>query len=329
MEKKQVVFLSLLAFTLVGAGWLAGNAFATKPPREATRPLRDISRELQLVEPLLAVGDFELLRDFDSLKRTLEQDISKYKTEKSVKRVSVYYRDLESGRWMGIDENELYAPASMYKVALMITLLKAAQTNPQLLNTQLVFRGSPNILGEAEPVPRLRVGESYSVSELLNYLIVYSDNDAKNLLHTIVSPKAEREVFTDLGLTPPASNDTGDSLSAKEYSIFFRILFNGTYIWPTFSERALKLLSQPEFTAGLVAGVPKEVTTAHKFGRRVFDATKTTPVKEELHDCGNIYLKDRPYFLCVMTEGWSDIVLSGIISDISKTVYDYTVREYR
>lgn len=329
MEKKRSIFFLLLALALVGAGWFAGSAFANKPPREATRPLRDTSHGLQFVEPLLAVGDFELLRDFDSLKRTLEGDISKYKTEKSAKRVSIYYRELASGRWMGIDEDELYAPASMYKVALMITLLKAAQSNPEILNRTLVFQGPSNIPDEVEPVPRLRVGGVYPVSELLNYLIVYSDNDAKNLLHTIVSLKAQHEVFTDLGLTPPANSDTGDTLSAKEYSIFFRVLFNGTYLLPTYSEKALKLLGQPEFTAGLVSGIPQEVTAAHKFGRRVFNATKSTPVREELHDCGNIYLKDHPYFLCVMTEGWSDTVLSGVINNISKTVYDYTVKEYR
>ncbi len=119
---------------------------------------------------------------------------------------------------MGIDEDELYAPASMYKVALMITLLKAAQSDPTLLNRELVFQGPSNLPGETEPIPRLRVGESYSVSELLNYLIVYSDNDAKNLLHTIVSPKVQQEVFTDLGLTPPANNDRGDTLTIRTFS---------------------------------------------------------------------------------------------------------------
>ncbi len=327
MEKKRIIFFSLIAPALIGAGWFAGDSFATRP-RETTQPLRENSRGLQFVEPLLAVGNFEILRDFAPLQHELEKKIQGYKTERKAKRVSVYYRDLESGRWTGVNEDDLYAPASMYKVALLITILKAAESNPALLNTRLLWRGITVNALEREPIPRLKVGQSYSVIELLEYLIVNSDNDAKNLLHTIVSPESRREVFTDLGLTPPSNTDTGDSLSAKSFSIFFRVLFNGTYLSPASSEAALELLSRPEFVNGLVAGTPKDTVIAHKFGRRVF-YNKAIATSEELHDCGNVYLKDHPYFLCVMTEGWSDTALAGIISDISKTVYDYTVKEYR
>lgn len=326
-KKKRLIFLFLAVFALIGAGWFFGEAWGART-RENFQPLRKTSANLKFVEPLLAVGNFELLRDFDPLKRELEKKGREFVAAGKVSRFSVYYRDLESGRWTGVNENEKYAPASMYKVALMITLLKAAETNPTLLNTRLVFRGASKIPGEAELIPRLKMGESYSVIELLEYLIVNSDNDAKNLLHTIVSTEARREVFTDLGLTPPDEHDTSDSLSAKSYSIFFRVLFNGTYLSPTFSEAALELLSRPEFRAGLVAGLPKETAIAHKFGRRVF-YNGTIPEREELHDCGNVYLKDQPYFLCVMTEGRDDTTLASIIASFSTTVYAYNVKEYR
>ena len=320
----------IVAFCLVllGAGWFGGSKFEQRQ-RENIQPLRTISKDLHFVEPLLAVGNLELLRDFDPLQRVLERKAREYQQSGKAERLSVYYRDLESGRWTGVNENEKYAPASMYKVALLITLLKAAETNHTLLNTRLLFSGGLSTLEEREPTPYLKVGQSYSVVELLEDLIVHSDNDAKNLLHTIVPRESRMEVFTDLGLVPPVAGDTGDSLSAKSYSIFFRVLFNGTYLSPTFSESALELLSRPEFTKGLVAGLPDDIKSAHKFGRRVFLATSAAAAREELHDCGNVYLPGHPYFLCVMTDGKDDATLASIIAEISKTVFEYTEKEYQ
>ncbi len=328
MEKKRrLFFFSLLGLALVGLGLLLGTLWKS-PERETLQPLRQSATQLKFVEPLLAVGNFELLRDFGSLQYRIERMVTQFKAEKSAKRVSVYFRDLASGRWMGTGENEKYAPASMYKVALLLTILKAAESDPSLLFHLLTFQNGMTPPSEREPAPRLIVGQSYSITKLLQYLIVNSDNDAKNLLQSFISPESRREVFTDLGLTPPDLNDTGDSLSAKDYSIFFRVLFNGTYLSPASSESALELLSRPEFTEGLVAGIPKETSVAHKFGRRIFNEVNA-PAREELHDCGNVYLANHPYFLCVMTEGWSDETLSGIISQISQTVYNYTLKEYQ
>ncbi len=327
MTLTRKLLIGALCLASVGAGWFGGSRFEQRQ-RENIQPLRTTSKDLHFVEPLLAVGNLELLRDFDPLQRVLERKIKEYQQSGKAERLSVYYRDLESGRWTGVNENEKYAPASMYKVALLITLLKAAETNHMLLNTRLLFSSGLTTPEEREPTPYLKIGQSYSVIELLEDLIVHSDNDAKNLLHTIVPQESRTEVFTDLGLVPPVVGDIGDSLSAKSYSIFFRVLFNGTYLSPAFSESALELLSRPEFTKGLVSGLPDGIKIAHKFGRRVFPAG-AVPSREELHDCGNIYLSEHPYFLCVMTEGRDDQTLADIIAEISKTVFEYTAEEYR
>lgn len=326
MGRKKIVSVLVVVSALIGVGFLFGHTMGNRSS-ENIQPLREKTAGLRFVEPLLAVGNFELLRDFDSLKNILENKVSEYTISHKAERISIYYRDLQSGRWTGVNEDVKYAPASMYKVPLAITILKAAESDPTLLNKRLKFTGSLGVPGEEELSPYLKVGESYSVVELLEYLIVNSDNDAKNLLHTLVSSESRKEVFIDLGLTPPNETDTGDILSAKNYSIFFRVLYNGTYLAPNFSEAVLELLSRPEFTEGIVAGVPQGVKVAHKFGRRVFNQGLVK--KEELHDCGNIYFAEHPYFLCVMTEGVNDKDLTSVIADISKTVFDYTQEKYK
>jgi hypothetical protein len=105
----------------------------------------------------------------------------------------------------------------------------------------------------------------------------------------------------------------------KDYGMFFRVLFNASYLSKDSSEKALKLLSESTFTKGLVAGIPSGVSISHKFGERVMGDTR------QLHDCGIVYLPKQPYLLCIMTRGKDFDQLAGVISEISKKVYDDVV----
>ena len=323
----------LSAVVILAAGVSAGFVWGDRghSPEGGFLPLRDDSEEFRFVEPLLAVGDLELFRGFDGLRHTLETYIDKQYTTGKVSSVSVYYRDLKSGRWMGIGEDKPYAPASMYKVALLLSILKNAEINPRILETRIPYKGfvyTTENEWEKEPAPRLVVGNDYTISDLLYYLIVFSDNDAKNLLHTTLTDDDRAAVFTDLGLTAPNVKDVGPTMSAKSFSLFYRVLYNGTYLRPELSEAALDLLSKSSFVDGIVAGVPEGVPIAHKFGIRVFDR-KGTGESAELHDCGIVYYPSHPYFLCVMTRGADSSTLSPILQEISRTTYEYVHDEYR
>ncbi len=73
----------------------------------------------------------------------------------------------------------------------------------------------------------------------------------------------------------------------------------------------------------VVAGVPSTVDVAHKFGERTTLASDTESTEtKQLHDCGIVYFPENPYLLCVMTRGTDFKVLEGIISDISRMVYE-------
>ena len=54
--------------------------------------------------------------------------------------------------------------------------------------------------------------------------------------------------------------------TAKNYSKVFFALLNATYLNKENSEKALELLSNTDFTQGIVAGVPNNIKVAHKFG---------------------------------------------------------------
>ena len=126
------------------------------------------------------------------------------------------------------------------------------------------------------------------------------------------------DIFHDLNIDVPT--EVPDfTISAKNYSTFLRILYNSTYLNDSDSEKALDILSKTTFVDGLVAGVPKGTTIAHKFGEHVSSFHEI-----ELHDCGIIYYPQNPYLLCVMTKGQDFSKLAKIIADISAMVYNET-----
>ena len=105
--------------------------------------------------------------------------------------------------------------------------------------------------------------------------------------------------------------------------VFFRILFNSSYLSRESSEKALELLANTEYSDALVSGIPKDVTVAHKFGE-----AGTGNVERQLHDCGIVYFPNHPYLACIMTRGHNTETLRNSIQDISRFVYEKIDEQY-
>jgi beta-lactamase class A len=236
--------------------------------------------------------------------------------------VSVYLRGFK-GKWVGINENDDYAPASLLKVPLMIAYFKEAEINPGILERVVSYDGSfDDNDAETFKVPALIKPGQYTIQQLIQAMIEDSDNNATRLLNNNIDPKALASVYTDLGLTlPPTGGTAVPVISAKQYSYFFRILYNATYLTPEYSDLALKYLTAVDFPAGLESTVPSDVKVANKFGERTVVTPSGQVIERDLHDCGLVYADKSPYLLCVMTKGKDFNDLTGVIQSIGKFVY--------
>jgi beta-lactamase class A len=199
----------------------------------------------------------------------------------------------------------------------MITFLKIAEDDQNYLNQTIEYQRfdgglSQNILPEKE----LNEGESYSIGTLIRRMIVYSDNQAMDLLSSYVDENKMEKVFFDLGLRLPDNSSQEDFITTRDYAATFRILYNASYLNREMSEKALKLLSEVSYDNGLAAGLPEGIKIANKFGERAY-----SDGLEQFHDCGIIYYPDKPYLLCVMTKGTDFGALQQTIREISQAVY--------
>lgn len=287
------------------------------------------------INPLLTCN-FSENKEFEEYK-PFEAHINDLFTQDDFRNVtaSVYYRDLNSGRWFGINENLSYSPASLLKVPLMIAELKREETHPGAAEERIMYTNKKdfNSLEYFQTPATLIAGNAYTVDELIGSMIETSDNNATNLLQNHLDQNYLQETFSDMGLSLPVdmiNAGVGDYLSAKSFSYFFRILYNSTYLSREMSEKALTYLSHAHFPQGIAGGIPSEIKVAQKFGERSFMTSDGSVPQRELHDCGIVYYPEHPYLLCVMTmtKGGGFDRLSKAIRDISTILYSDVDREY-
>ena len=307
-------------FIGVTIGWFL---HAKPAPSPKATILREPEGKYLFINPLIGFnpGDKNEFEEYTHLEEILNDHIATLKRQGKIQSASVYFRNMENGRWTGVNENELYSPASLYKVALIIAVLRKSEDEPEILAERIVYRGSKTM--DVPDAPPMVIGTSYSIRDLLERLIILSDNDAKDLLRDKVGSDAVSAVFKDLQLTEPSLEETGDTMSARAYSRFFRALYNATYLSRASSEYALGLLSKVDFKSGIRNGLPaeaRELPIAHKFGYRVFPEPRDS-VTEELHDCGVVYMPELPYFICIMTKGSKQTDLMDAIQTLSRAVY--------
>ncbi len=294
-------------------------------PTPKSRSVRENNDSYKFINPILYVDNANASGSkYQDLKTKINAFIKSTTASKYATAVSVYFRDMNSGQWIGINENDEYTPASMLKVALLIAYLREAETDPGVLDK--LVRLSPNSynlnsLQTYQPKDPILPGNTYTISDLLLRMSISSDNNAMALLTDAISTSSVTELYKDLEL-PVDENGEVTHLSPALYSHFFRILYNSSYVSHSLSEKILDILSRTDFTNGLQAGVPDGTTISHKFGERTVTDSEGIPRERQLHDCGIVYFPEQPYFLCVMTKGNDFKPLEGVISSISKITWD-------
>ncbi|MCX6757319.1 MAG: serine hydrolase [Candidatus Nomurabacteria bacterium] len=259
------------------------------------------------------------------LKSKLNEFIQEQKDNKNILDVAIYFRDLQNGPTLGINEHENFSPASLLKLPLLLTYEKLQNESiPTLFDISIMAKDTNNnTLQNIIPSKSIEYGKQYLISDLLSYMIKYSDNKSYvvllDYLHQIYPDKdLLKETFVELGIVDP-KDLLDNTISVKSYGSIFIQLYNSSFFNQNkISEEILNLLTNVEWKNGINRGVPADIKVAHKFGERSSDVNNI----EQLHDCGIIYYPNNPYLLCIMTRGTDQTKLAKTISEISKMFYE-------
>ena len=281
----------------------------------------------QFIDPLLLcnVNNSNVYSENTLLSKEIQTILDANKRSGTLSKASVYFADFKDGTWANVYGDEQYYPSSLGKIPLMMAYYQMAESASGILQQQLLYPlGSVDLnqMQDLQPKEAIVPGHSYTVEQLIEYMIKYSDNNAAALLDANISPGTLSRVYGDLGIPSEGSVNilNLDFITAHQVSTLFRVLYNATYLSRDYSEKALRLLSQSSFTEGLTAGVAPNTVVSHKLGL-VSIAPNNVTTEHELHDCGIIYASD-PYLLCVMTRGAAPLPqMETVISQISNVAY--------
>lgn len=291
-----------LATSLVLLALLGGGAFSAL---SASLTQAQCLHTYSLLNPWLHCQEGEHDEehmDASKLKKDLEAYLATQKANGNLQRAAVAFRYPDGEASFDINGSDLYAPGSLLKVPIMIAVYKQAQEDPSLLS-RTVAHGV----------------DLYTVQQLVEKMIVDSDNAAREVLLKLIQqmapdgrPLVAMSAELRLGEATPGKEDF---LRVGTYAALLRTLYDASYLNKAMSQKALALLTQTRYENGVVAGIPDDLPVAHKFGIR--------EDRNQIHDCGIVYVPQHPYIICVMTEAPTTTQGENVIKELSRMTHDF------
>ncbi|MFY8108473.1 MAG: serine hydrolase [Bacteroidia bacterium] len=329
MKNVRTIVISIVFISIsIGLGYFFGRNNAEKSKTDSIQSNIIIDSDyVSLVNPMLpCVEQLKLnMKELKTFRPKLDTYLEQIHKQYPEIHISYYFRDLNNGLWIGVEEKELFSPASLMKIPVMIAVLKRTEVEPLFMDNKIQY--DTTLLDKIDEDEgngfKKNHSEWYSIDQLITQMITYSDNKATLMLMQAVGMDEVIKVSNDLNLDIKNDlNINSNFMKVKAYAAIFRILYNGTYLNKVNSEKALIYLSKSEFSKGIRAAVPSNILVAHKYGTRdEFDA-KGNSFNIQLHHFGIVYHKQKPFLIGIMTRGGKKEIREKIIYDLSKLTYD-------
>lgn len=301
MRRPLVIITCFLVVSLLANVflWIEGgqsardfNTKLTKYPYLSPRILRD------------AHADF--IFNFLDLRSNLHAKIDPLKND-----FALFFEYLPTGTSIGINSNNEFYAASLFKLPVVMAYFRHKERvdMKENLKVKLTTEMIDNRFGD---LWKKGVGYEISFDDAARIALVKSDNTAAEALSPVITQKDFEDVYQGLDIDIQIASQ-GAIMSAKNYSSILKALYFSAVLTIDDSQKILSYLTQTEFNDKLAAGVPSDVTVAHKIG--VID-------EDSYRDCGIVYVPNRPYLLCMISHG-TEAEAQTRMKEVSRMIYDY------
>lgn len=239
-----------------------------------------------------------------------------------VQKTYVYFAYLNNASWIGLGEKDYFYAASTTKVPLAMAVLKAVEDGKLKLDQHYTL-DELDLNKDFGQLYQAGTDNEFTLNELLTIMLEQSDNTATlalfHVFNKIGIENPFEQVYAAMGweFTDIDAKPDYRTINLKTLANMFLALYNAKYIAPEHSELILHSLAHTPFVAALVAGVPTNITVAHKVG--VADEYKT------YSDCGIVYAPNRHYILCASLVDADQKTADAFIAETSRAAYDYVI----
>jgi len=242
--------------------------------------------------------------------------------------IGLVIRDLDTGWTFHVNPDKIFPAASMVKVPIMAACLKAAEEGQLSLGDNMKLKRSDKAAGSG--VLRTRAtGSAYTIEQLVELMITYSDNTAANMLIDLLGFDYLNRTFMEMGLQQTnlsrkmmdfRSRDKGieNYTSAREMADFLEKIYRKGCVCSSVSEKSLEFLKSQKVNDRIPKLLPKDTVVAHKTGLE----------RMVCHDAGIVFTDNGDFLISVFTKTTSGPRTAkrfiSSVSSLAFTVYKTT-----
>ena len=250
--------------------------------------------------------------------------------------VGVYFKTLDgSCEWASQADDSFHAASTM-KIPVLIELFHQIKQGKLKLDDRLPIKnefhsivdGSLYTLSAADDSEAELYkgeGQTRTLRELSNLMIIVSSNFATNLLVEKLGVENIRATVHDLGADgmkvlrgvedgKAFEKGLNNTTTARGLGILLQAIATGKTVDAASSQEMLAILERQKFNEGIPAGLPAGIRVAHKTG----EITK-------IHHDAAIVFADRPFVLVILVRGLVEKKDSAaLMADISEKFYEAT-----
>ena len=232
--------------------------------------------------------------------------------------VAFYYRPLDGGCAQMYNEMMPLVAASVIKIPIMVEAFRQFESGE--LNPLATYRIKPeDKMPSCGALNRMHDGLEVTLRDLVELMIVLSDNSATNILidrlgiarvnatleaEGLRVTRLRRKLFDKAGMEAGLSNH----VCAREIGLLLERMYAGTLVSPQASAEMLEILRNQRLNGKMPFFLkPRGIACAHKTGE---DDGIT-------HDVGVVYAR-RPFVLCMLSEETDVPAFERLIQDVAR-----------
>ena len=211
-------------------------------------------------------------------------------------------KDLDTGFEYALNEDGMFASASLVKIPIMADCLLCVKQGRIRLDELVKLKKSDKTSGSGD-LESAPAGTMYTVDNLIGLMIYNSDNTASNMLINLLGIDHCNSLFKEFGLkNTNLSRMIADYRSRKkgienyttasDMAVMLEDIYRGRLISPEMSERSLEVLKKQHLRDRIPRYLPQEIAVAHKTGLE----------NGVCHDVGIVYTPKGDFLICVLTK---------------------------
>jgi len=225
-----------------------------------------------------------------------------------------YVVKLGNGSSYGYLEREVFEPASLNKLPVMVAMYMQAEQGNIDLETNYNLKQSDKVAGSGSLYSK-PFGYELTYRDLVRLMGKESDNTSFNIVRNILGKRIIVETITAAKMVDTVIFDGDQETTPYDIGTFFQNLWRGNLVSEESKGEILSFLKDTSYEAWLAEGIPDGVEVAHKFGRDL----------HVVNDAGIVFA-DEAFVLVIMSKGVVEREADAIFPELAKAIYEEEVR---